>query len=57
MLEFEVIPDRHVAGDWRVEWLLDPDEGTMAVVIFSGPGAEDRAREYAAWKSAGVEAS
>lgn len=50
---YEVIPDRHISGVWRVEWTVDEDEGTFCVAIFSGPGAKDLAEEYAAWKTRG----
>jgi hypothetical protein len=46
----ELIEDRLVPGDWRVETLRDPDgEGDVDVAIFSGPRAETLAHEYYEW--------
>ena len=43
---------RH-SGDpnaWVVEKLDSDGDGGIDVTVFSGPDAEKRAREYAAWK-------
>lgn len=41
----EVFEDRKSKGDWRVEYF--DDDGGCYVVIFVGPFAEKRARDYA----------
>lgn len=56
MMIFEVIQDRRHSSDWRVEAIRDDSEGECYVAIFTGPDAERRAREYAAWKNRGAEA-
>lgn len=48
---FEVVEDRHEAGQWRVEAIDYGSEGECHVVLFCGPAAEAMAREYAAWKN------
>lgn len=49
---WEVVEDRVVPGEWRVERIgLD---GECFVTIFCGPAAEKRAREYHEWVSAHV---
>ena len=53
-MNYEVIPDSISPGDWRVEAINDVGEGEVYVAIFSGPDAEQRAREYADWKAAGA---
>jgi hypothetical protein len=50
-VEHEVSEDRHHPGDWRVEAIDHASEGECYVTIFTGAGAEKRAREYAAWKN------
>lgn len=37
--------------DWRVEAIDYENEGIVYVTCFSGPDAEERAEEYAAWKN------
>lgn len=49
-MRYDVFLDRKFPGDWRVEAI--GNDGEVYVTIFSGPDAEARAREYAAWKSA-----
>lgn len=45
--QYEVAEDADFAGEWRVEGFgLD---GECYVAIFSGPKAEHRAKNYAAW--------
>ncbi|MEP6935913.1 MAG: hypothetical protein ABI988_18565 [Nitrospirota bacterium] len=40
----------HYNGEWVVE-VIDPEgDGEVSVTTFSGPGAKERAAEYAAWK-------
>lgn len=50
---FEVIGDRTTdSGDvWRVEAINYEGDGEVYVAVFSGPGAEERAHEYADWKN------
>ena len=45
-MNYEVFPDHNGTGDWRVEAIDHESEGECYVVIFSGPNAELRAREY-----------
>lgn len=51
-MKYEVVQPQYDAGDWRVEAIDDDREGECYVTIFAGPQSEDRAREYAEWKSA-----
>src|SRR5690348_8986481 len=48
-MTYEVAECRDHIGEWRAE--ASDDEGCY-VVIFSGPNAERRARDYAAWQNA-----
>jgi hypothetical protein len=43
-IEIEVFEDRIISGQWRVEY-FDGDGGCY-VAIFTGPAAEQRARDY-----------
>lgn len=36
-------------GEWGVE-AVEYEDGTVEMALFSGPGAEKRARAYAAWQ-------
>jgi hypothetical protein len=45
----EVFPDKEFPNDWHVE-TIDKDSGDIFVAVFSGPDAEERAREYAEWQ-------
>jgi hypothetical protein len=47
----EVFADKEFPNDWRVE-AIDKDSGDIFVAVFSGPDAEERAREYADWQTA-----
>ena len=40
----KVFEDRKYPGDWRVEY--EDDDGGCYVAVFTGPGAEQRARDY-----------
>jgi hypothetical protein len=44
-MDYEVFEDRLSATTWRVEAI--GADGEVYVAIFSGPDAEQRAREYA----------
>jgi hypothetical protein len=46
-MEYEVFADKDFPQDWRVE-AVDINSGDIYVAVFSGPQAEQRAREYAA---------
>lgn len=48
-LTYEVVADRLYPNNWRVEAI---DTEAIFVALFSGPEAENRARDYAAWKNA-----
>ncbi len=48
-MEYEVKQD---GSEWRVEAIDYESEGEVYVAIFSGPGADARAREYARFKEA-----
>ena len=47
-MKYEVIQD---GSEWRVEAIDYDSDGQVYVAIFSGPGAQARAREYARFKS------
>jgi hypothetical protein len=49
-MRYESFEDRKNPGDWRVEAIDHASEGECYVAIFSGPAAQERAEEYAAWK-------
>lgn len=51
-LQWELVesPDSMDGDEWRVEAIDYESEGECYVTIFSGPSAEERAREYLAWK-------
>ena len=46
--KYEVAHNRVQPNEWNVEWM--DEEGEVHCVIFSGPRAQELAREYAAWK-------
>ena len=50
-LTYEVVKDENYPTEWRTEAIDDAGEGECYVVIFTGPRAEERAREYARWKN------
>jgi hypothetical protein len=52
-LQYDVAQDVRHVGDYRVEAINEDQDGEVYVAIFTGPDAELRASEYAAWKSAG----
>lgn len=53
-MTYEIIEDREaIHGDlWRVEAIDFESEAECHVAAFSGPQAEQRAREYAQFKNA-----
>ena len=55
-MEYEVLEAHDsIAGDrWLVEAIDHDSEGEIYAAAFSGPGAEERAREYRAFKQAQV---
>ena len=50
-MEYGAFEDRKARGDWRVEAFAPEREGECYVTTFSGPDAQRRAEEYAAWKN------
>jgi hypothetical protein len=44
-----VFADKEFPNDWRVE-AIERKSGDIFVAVFSGPDAEQRAREYANWQ-------
>jgi hypothetical protein len=51
-MTYEVVPDKEVSGSWRVEAIDYQNEGVGYIAIFAGPSAQQRAEEYADWKTA-----
>ncbi len=49
-LLWEVVESRQCSGVWHVEAIDHASEGEVYMAVFTGPGAEERAREYATWK-------
>lgn len=54
-MEYQVVKDRDTRDTWRVEAINEDGDGEVYVAVFSGPDAEGRATEYAAWKNSNVE--
>ena len=50
-LHYEVYESADSPGDWVVAAVDGSSEGEVYIALFSGPAAEERAREYALWKS------
>jgi hypothetical protein len=50
-MDYEIAEDRKYKGTWRVEAINYASDGEVRVAVFSGPDAEERAREYAQWKN------
>jgi hypothetical protein len=50
-IEYEAFESKTVPGEWRAEACGIDDDGSCYVTIFTGPGAQQRAEEYAAWKN------
>lgn len=49
-MKYEVKPSRH-GREWVVEAFVPEGDGEVYVAEFSGPDAQTRAIEYAAWKN------
>ena len=49
-MQYEVMQSRGVVDELRVEAINQG--GEVYVTLFSGPNAQNRAKEYAAWKNA-----
>lgn len=47
---YEVVQSKEYLGEWRVEAIDYAGEGEVYLAIFSGPGAQARAEQYAAFK-------
>ena len=47
----EVLQDPDNPTDWRAEAIDDAGDGECYVASFSGPQAEERAREHGRWKN------
>ena len=50
-MRYEVALCKLFSGEWVVEAINLDGEGECYGARFSGPLAEDRAKEYAAWKN------
>lgn len=48
-MNWTVAADREFPNDWRVE-AIEEGSGDIFVAVFSGPDAEERAREYCVWQ-------
>lgn len=48
-MKYELVESRDFPGHWHVEHI--DEEGRVYVAVFSGPGAKERAAEYADWKN------
>jgi hypothetical protein len=48
-MDWEISEDKDYPGNWHVDAIDFVNEGSCYVTIFSGPDAENRAREYAGW--------
>jgi hypothetical protein len=49
-MQWEIFPHEARSGDWVVEGINFAGDGEIYTMIFSGSDAEERAREYFAWK-------
>lgn len=50
-MKYEVVADKLFPGDWRVEAIDYENDGECYVVLFSGPFAKERAKEYGDFKN------
>lgn len=51
MIVYEAVLSLAAFDEWRVEGIDYDNEGQCYVAIFSGPGAKERAKEYARFKN------
>lgn len=56
-LHYECVKSRFCPDEWVVEAIDHASEGEIYAATFSGPGAEERAEEYARWKNARLAAA
>ncbi len=54
-LEIGLVIRTTVPTTWSVEAFDSADDGTTEMAQFSGPRAEQRAREYAMWKYGAID--
>lgn len=54
VMTYEIVQSYGTGGEWRVEGIDYENEGLCLVVIFSGYEAEQFAREYYQWVTAGA---
>lgn len=50
-MKYEVVEDRLSPGDFRAEAINSSGDGEVFGAIFTGPDADERAHEYAAWQN------
>jgi hypothetical protein len=50
-MKWECAPSRWTRDEWVVEAIDHESEGEIYAALFSGPGAQARAEEYATWKT------
>lgn len=51
-MQYEVAESQDMPGTWRVEAINHESEGQIYGAVFFGPQSQQRAEEYAAWKTA-----
>jgi hypothetical protein len=56
-MNYEVKKSSFCPSEWVVEAINYAGDGEVYVTLFSGPAAQERAEEYAQWKSASAKAS
>lgn len=49
---WETVEHKNYPGEWVTEAIDYASEGEIYCALFSGPRAEERAKQYAAWKNA-----
>ncbi len=50
-MNYDAFADKKTPGDWRVEAINFENEGNVYIAVFSGPGAQARAQDYAQWQN------
>ena len=50
-MEYEVVKTKDAMATWQVEGIDYDNDGIIYFALFSGPEAEERAREYADFKN------